>query len=161
LRATEVLAPQGFSISTGQMKQGISRARLKGRFDIVGREPLTILDGAHNPSAIRALMDSVRRLYGERKLTVVFSCLMAKDRRSMAKLIKRYAERVILTRIKSERAATLAALKRSFGMKTPAYPVLEDALLHAQREAGRNGLILVTGSIYLVAEAYLAIDKWG
>ncbi len=157
LLAAEVLDEQGFPISAGQLEQGISRAGLRGRFDIVGRKPLTILDGAHNPSALRALMHAVHRLFGERKLIVVFSCLTAKDRRSMAKIIKRYAERVILTRISSERAATLAELKSSFGMKTPAYPALEDALLYAQREAGRNGLILVTGSIYLVAEAYSAL----
>ncbi len=157
LLAIEILQKKGFSISKDALRRGLQRCELKGRFDIVERNPLLVLDGAHNPSAIRALHHSIQKLFPERKLVVVFSCLTSKDKRSMARTIERYAETVILTRIRSERAATLPELRQAFGKDTLAADSIEGALQQARSHVGGDALILVTGSIYLVAEAYLVL----
>lgn len=158
LLTAEALHGKGFPVSEDALQRGIGQCRLKGRFDIVRQKPLTILDGAHNPPAIRALIRSIGRIFPDKEPAVVFSCLLSKDKRAMARAIERFARKVILTRIRSERAAPLDALGKAFSMSTASCETIEQALDDAEKSADERSLILVTGSIYLVAEAYCALS---
>jgi dihydrofolate synthase/folylpolyglutamate synthase len=157
LLVADLLGERGFPIPKEKLREGLTHCQMKGRLDIVARDPFTVLDGAHNPSAIRALMRTVRKLFPDKKPVVIFSCLSSKDKKTMARTIVRYAESVILTRIKSERATSLSELLKTFGKGTASCGTIKEALDHARRYARKDSLILVTGSIYLVADAYRAL----
>jgi dihydrofolate synthase / folylpolyglutamate synthase len=128
-----------------------------GRLQLLEGDPPTVLDGAHNPAAVAALLESLPDVVGERPLGLVFGVLDDKDAAGMLTPLAGRCARVWLTAPASERAvppAALAALARECGAQrvtceqTPAR-----ALLAAQHWArGRAGAVLACGSLYLVGE---------
>src|SRR3954447_4096405 len=124
-----------------------------GRMEVVGEDPLVILDGAHNGAGMAALADALPEVIGERPLTVVVSILDDKDASAMLGAPLPQAENVVFTRSSTPRAlspGTLAHLAERPDAITVGDPKL--ALERAKQLAGPGGAVLATGSIYLVAD---------
>jgi dihydrofolate synthase/folylpolyglutamate synthase len=130
---------------------------IPGRLQLVGREPPTFLDGAHNPAAVRALLEALPEqpeLRG-RPLGLVLGVLEDKDAASMLGLLMGVCERAWFTAPPSSRALSPAALDsqaRRLGWTGAACePRPERALAAARAWAReRGGAVLATGSVYLV-----------
>ena len=127
-----------------------------GRFDVVDPgDPVTVLDGAHNPSGAVALAESLPEFLAGRPLALVVSILDDKDAAAMLAALLPLCSRVICTAASSPRAlppATLASLARQLGCG-PAGEVEPDprrALARARELSG--GVVLATGSLYLIAD---------
>lgn len=130
--------------------------RVPGRLEAIAREPLTLVDGAHNPAGATALADAVPGVAGGRPLTGVVAILDDKDAAEMLGALLPLFERVVLTRSSNPRSlppATLESLVRQLGGPA-AETVVEprDALKRARELAGPDGAVLATGSIYLVGD---------
>jgi dihydrofolate synthase/folylpolyglutamate synthase len=130
---------------------------IPGRLQLVAADPPTILDGAHNPDAVRALLSSLPELVGERPLGLVLGVLEDKDAVSMLRSLMGACERAWFTAPPSARALSPAALEsqaRRLGFtNTVCEPRPERALRAAQEWAsGRGGVVLATGSVYLVGD---------
>jgi dihydrofolate synthase/folylpolyglutamate synthase len=129
---------------------------IPGRLQIVGHEPLTVLDGAHNAAGIVALTESLPQLTAGRRLVAVVSILDDKDAAGMLRALLPHCEHVVFTRNHSPRAlpaATLASLCAQLdgpGCELEAEP--RRALARARERAGAGGVVLATGSIYLIAD---------
>ncbi len=128
-----------------------------GRLQVVGHEPLTVLDGAHNPDGIAALVESLPELRaGLGNLIVVVSILDDKDAAGMLRGLLSAADGAVFTSSRNPRALpppTLQSLAGQLG--GPASEVVGDAraaVARARELAGPDGLVLATGSIYLVAD---------
>jgi dihydrofolate synthase/folylpolyglutamate synthase len=124
-----------------------------GRLEVVGNDPLVIYDGAHNGAGAAALADALPEIVGDRPLTVVISILDDKDAHAMLDALLPAAENVIFTRTSNPRAlppGTLAHLAGRPDAVTVGDP--RAALEHAKDLAGPDGAVLVTGSIYLIAD---------
>ena len=127
-----------------------------GRMEVTGDDPLTILDGAHNPAGIAAMLPDLRALVGDRPLTAVVSVLDDKDAAGMLTALASCCERAVFTRSSNPSAlppAVLESLWRQAGgghAEVVADPVA--ALAGARAAAGPGGAVLVTGSIYLLAD---------
>jgi dihydrofolate synthase/folylpolyglutamate synthase len=126
-----------------------------GRFQIVGEDPPTLLDGAHNPDAVAALVAALPAVAIPRPLGLVLGVLEDKDAASMLRALLPVCEHAWFTAPPSSRAlppAALESLARQLGFhaSTPeTRPAL--ALAQAQRWAReRGGSVLATGSVYLV-----------
>jgi dihydropteroate synthase len=135
--------------------RGLRSAHWPGRFELMGREPLIVLDGAHNPAAIAELARTLQEFeYGE--LTVVFGAMHDKDHPSMVERLPE-PDGVITCEPATDRAADPAVLTRAFrdaGIDTvESEPAVEDAVEAAIADAGPETCVLVTGSLYVVAEA--------
>ncbi|MEA2274197.1 MAG: dihydrofolate synthase / folylpolyglutamate synthase [Solirubrobacteraceae bacterium] len=131
-----------------------------GRFQTVGERPLTILDGAHNPAGFAALVDALDELPEGAPLVAVVSILDDKDAPGMLAALLPRATRCVYTASTSPRAlspATLASLGEQLG-GPPAdlEPDPHRALALARELAGPDGVVLATGSIYLVADLLAA-----
>jgi dihydrofolate synthase/folylpolyglutamate synthase len=85
LGVIELLQTKGFEISEGQMRKGLESVRWPGRMHIVSRKPLLILDGAHNPAAIRNLVKTVMQDFSYRRLILVLGVMADKD---IAKIVR-------------------------------------------------------------------------
>jgi dihydrofolate synthase / folylpolyglutamate synthase len=139
------------------LERAASETIVAGRLEVVAERPLTLLDGAHNPSGFRALADSLDDVLGERRPRVaVIGVLDDKDAAGMLSLLLPHLDRVVFTRSQNPRSlspATLAALKEKIG-GPPSETVAEPraALERARELAGPEGSVLATGSIYLVAD---------
>ena len=129
---------------------------LRGRLEVVGCDPLTIYDSAHNPAGIRALVDSLAELTTGRGLVAVISVLDDKDAAGMLADLLPLCERVVFTRSSHRNAlpaATLESLCRQLS-GPPAEVVSEPgaALELALGLAGVDGAVLATGSSYVVSD---------
>jgi len=128
-----------------------------GRLQVLDGEPLTVLDGAHNPDAVAALVESLPEVLGGRPTALVLGVLEDKDAAGMLAALLGVCERAWFTAPASSRALSSAALQslaRQLGFEQVACePVPWRALEEARRWASeRGGAVLVTGSVYLVGE---------
>lgn len=127
-----------------------------GRFQVVAADPLTIFDGAHNPSGVVALASALREAIGERRLVAVVSVLDDKDAAGMLGALLPMCSAAVFTASRNPRAlspATLASLAGQLG--GPSAEIEPDprrAVQRARELAGRDGAVVATGSIYLVAD---------
>jgi dihydrofolate synthase / folylpolyglutamate synthase len=128
-----------------------------GRVEIVAHDPLTVYDGAHNPAGAHALAESLGDVLGDRRPRVaVIGVLEDKDAAAMLAELLPHVDRAVFTRSDNPRSlspATLASLAGQLG-GPPAETVSDPraAVAHARSLAGPGGAVLVTGSIYLVAD---------
>ncbi len=124
---------------------------------MISERPLTVLDGAHNPSGAHALAESLDDVLGERRPRVaVIGVLDDKDAAGMLGELLPRVDRVVFTRSHNPRSlspATLTTLEEQVG-GPPAETVADPraALARARELAGPGGSVIATGSIYLVAD---------
>jgi dihydrofolate synthase / folylpolyglutamate synthase len=128
-----------------------ARITVPGRLQVVAERPLTVLDGAHNPSGVEALVAALP----ERPFVGVVSILDDKDAAGMLRPLLARCRTVVCTAAPSPRAlspATLASLAEQLGATAEIVPAPRAAVARAQELAGPEGAVVATGSIYLVAE---------
>jgi dihydrofolate synthase / folylpolyglutamate synthase len=126
-----------------------------GRFQVLDGLPVTLLDGAHNEGGIEALTESLPAFAAGRRLVVVVSILDDKDPAGMLARLLRHADGVVCTACTSPRAlpaATLASLVEQLGGAATVVPGPHRALARARELAGEEGVVVATGSIYLIAD---------
>jgi dihydrofolate synthase/folylpolyglutamate synthase len=128
-----------------------------GRFEEVSTDPPTVLDGAHNPGGLAALSASLPSYLGGRPLTAVVSILDDKDAAAMLRELLPRTARLVATRSANPRAlspATLESLAHQLGAGDVVAAGDPHAALELARELARaeGGVVLATGSIYLVAD---------
>jgi dihydrofolate synthase / folylpolyglutamate synthase len=129
-----------------------------GRVQVVDTDPLTVLDGAHNPEGIAALAEALDDPFaaGRKPVVAVISILDDKDAASMLSALMPKCDALVLTASQNPRALpppTLESLAGQLG--GPPAEVIRDpraALARAREIAGPDGLVLATGTIYLVAD---------
>jgi dihydrofolate synthase/folylpolyglutamate synthase len=141
-----------------------AEVRVPGRLQIVGREPLTLLDGAHNPDGMAALAESLPEIVaGHDRLVAVISILDDKDAAGMLAALLPVCDAFVLTSSQNPRALpppTLQSLARQ--LSGPPSELVRDpraALARARQLAGPNGVVLATGSIYLVADLLRPVKR--
>jgi dihydrofolate synthase/folylpolyglutamate synthase len=127
-----------------------------GRFEVHDGAPTMILDTAHNPGAIEALAESLPEVVARRKLVTMVSILDDKDAGTMLALLAQHSDALVCTATSSRRAlpaATLSSLVEQVGGSSSIVePDPRKALASARRLAGKDGVVLVTGSTYLLAD---------
>ncbi len=148
----------GFETPEIKVIAGLEGMRIPGRMEMVFRNPRVIVDGAHNAASVQALMKSIGLHIPYDSMVVVFGCSEDKDVDGMLRHLALGADKVIFTRARGNpRALDPAELRRRFddisGKMAQAEDTLPEALTTAARAVGREDLICVTGSFYLVGEA--------
>jgi dihydrofolate synthase / folylpolyglutamate synthase len=144
------------SLDEAAVLRAASSLTVPGRFQVVADAPLTIFDGAHNPSGVAALASALRDAVGEKPLVAVLSVLDDKDAAGMLRELVPLASGAVFTASRNPRAlspATLSSLWDQLG--GPAAEIEGDpraAVERARALAGEEGAVVATGSIYLVAD---------
>ncbi len=160
LAVLRIIENRSFPVSQEAIKQGFANCNWRGRFEIISRKPLIILDGAHNPNALRAITAALKEIYPKREITIVFSCLKSKNKKVMASILEKVSKKIIVTKIESERASDIIELKNVFSKVVFMRKNIREALILAKELAGKDSLILVAGSIYLVSEALYVFEGY-
>ncbi len=157
--ALELLAGRGFPFSEEELRRGLAKTVWPARLELIGKRPLLILDGAHNPAAMEGLAAALPEYFSYRRLIAVIGVMADKDW-SMLDFILPLADTVIVTRPELPRSAAPEALaatvKSRFSGKVLVEEKVEGALKRALAMAGAEDAVLVTGSFYTVSEARLA-----
>ena len=160
LGALELLMEKGFYLTDEAVYAGLAATRWPGRLEVFSREPFILLDGAHNPSAVKTLKKFLENSFPSRRLTMVVGILEDKAWKPMMRDLVAVADRMILTRPQYERAADpheLASFVRPLKQDLVVIPKLPDAISFALDETGNADAVCITGSLYTVgdAKAYL------
>ncbi|WP_227356501.1 dihydropteroate synthase [Haladaptatus salinisoli] len=153
-----VLARQVAGVDASTMADGLRKATWPGRFEIVSTEPMVVLDGSHNPGAAAKLGDLLGR-YDYDDLHVVFAAMADKDYEGMVAELPA-VDTAFVTRPDVERAEDVDALADAFGGRAERVHRVESVPEAAERAlaaADETDFVLVTGSLYAVAEAR---DRW-
>jgi dihydrofolate synthase/folylpolyglutamate synthase len=146
---------EGGRLPEGAVRAGLAAVRWPGRFDVVGREPWVVLDGAHNPASARALALSLREYFGEQPKTLVLGISSDKEKAEILKTLAPLASRLILTAAANPRATPpeeLRALLPPVECPVEVTSTVAEALAMALAPP-RNPIVCVTGSLYVVADA--------
>jgi dihydrofolate synthase/folylpolyglutamate synthase len=140
------------------VRRGLADVRWPGRLAVVAERPRVIVDGAHNPAAIDAVLRELPALVGDRPLTLVFAVMADKAWRAMLTTLVPRARRVVLTRV-GRRGLDPAALAGEIdpGIPTRREPDPRVAITTAIAETPPDGAVLVIGSLFLAGEAYAAL----
>ncbi|MDX2114932.1 MAG: folylpolyglutamate synthase/dihydrofolate synthase family protein [Planctomycetota bacterium] len=158
LAVLDKLAERGFELPESKVVQGLESVQIPGRMELAWKEPRIMLDGAHNAPALTALMKSIGAHVPYDSMIVIFGCAADKDLEELLKRVAIGADKVIFTASKGNaRAADPKELARMFveqtGKMCQSAETLDEALSIAVRAAGRDDLVCITGSFYLVGEA--------
>ena len=107
----DCLQRRGWGISEDAIRAGLAQATWPGRFEVLSREPLLIVDGAHNPNGVEALVDTIRAYFPDQKINFVMGVMKDKDYHTMLRLIAPYAARFITELPDAHRALRPEQLK--------------------------------------------------
>ena len=153
----EAAARRGLRIGPDAVARGLSSAVWPGRLERLSIEPLTLLDGAHNPHATRALAHALPGLLGGRPLVLVVGLLADKDAAQTLAPLLPLARALHVCAPDSPRALAPEALAAAARTLAPALPIgvharAREALAAARLDAGTSGAVVACGSLYLAGE---------
>jgi dihydrofolate synthase/folylpolyglutamate synthase len=145
------LLTQGFLVSDAAIREGLETAQHPGRLEIWDTAPRLLFDGAHNPAAAQTLRAYLDELITQ-PITMIFGAMRDKALAEMISILFPTANELILTEIDNPRSASLEMLKSA--TSGDGHPHLAtspgDAIRIAQAVTPTNGLVCVTGSLYLI-----------
>lgn len=156
LDAVDILQKRGFSISEDAVAAGLEHVRWPGRFEVLQKHPLLLLDGAHNPDGVTVLNDCLEHYLPDEKLVFVMGVMADKDYRTMLSLIAPRAERIFTVTPPNGRALSSAELKTLIEAET-SVPVTdadtpENGVRMALAVCNPDQAVCAFGSLYQVAD---------
>lgn len=158
LAAVEQLKKQGYVITEDDIRQGVehvvSDTGLHGRWEVCGTNPTIICETAHNVDGIRAMLAKLNTIVF-RRLHIIYGCVSDKDYSTILTLFPKDAV-LYFTQPSCPRALSCTTLRDNaerLGITGLCYDEVSQAIEAARLHAGDNDLILITGSIFLVADA--------
>jgi dihydrofolate synthase/folylpolyglutamate synthase len=161
IATAEALGRCGFPATPQQIEQGIRQTQWPGRFQVIsadqnplGRE--LIFDVAHNPDGAWSLRSALSEHIGERSITLVFGAMHDKAFHEMVQILFPVAQQVVVTQAKNPRAAStseLAEAAQQVGTEVVQEPSVSLAIQTAAGRTPEGGVIVITGSIFVVGEA--------
>jgi len=157
--AAEQLKGRGFPVTAEAIERGVRDTHWPGRFQVVpahGGWPDILLDVAHNPAGAWALRAALSACFEERAFTVIFGAMRDKAISEIAEILFHLSERVIATQAQNPRSATaeeIRAAAQRTGTEILDAESVASALGESRQLVGTGGLVVVTGSIYVVGEA--------
>ncbi len=156
--AIELRNSYSYNISAAQIAEGIRRTQWPGRLERFRKEGRAdvLLDVAHNPAGVWALRSALSNMSPQPNgMTVVFGCLKDKAFGEMTQILFPLFDKVVLTEVASPRSASLSELQaaaEATGAASEAFANSAEALDRAWELTATDGLVVVTGSVYLVGE---------
>ncbi|HHX65422.1 MAG TPA: bifunctional folylpolyglutamate synthase/dihydrofolate synthase [Chloroflexi bacterium] len=157
--AIEILREQGVAVEPDAVRRGLSTVRWPGRLEVLSRRPLVVVDGAHNIDSIRRLLQAVDDHLPHRHMWLIFGAGQTHNPHDLLDIVHSRATTLYTTRAhhpKATPADDLAAIVAELGGEARAIENVDDALRIALGEAAEDDLILVTGSLFVAAEARAA-----
>lgn len=166
LAAVDILRGRGFDCPEEKITAGLAETRVPGRMQVLSERPKILVDGAHNPAAVGALMRCVGAHVPYDSMVCIFGCCADKDVGALLDRVNLGADKVVFTRASSNpRAADPDELQRLFqersGKMSQVARTFPQALELAISAVSREDLIVVTGSFYLVGDAMKHLHERG
>jgi dihydrofolate synthase/folylpolyglutamate synthase len=133
------------------LKSGFAAARLPARMEVLRRDPVVVIDGAHTPRSVRIVLDTFTRLFGADGV-LLFAAAAGKKIPEMAEILAPAFREIVVSTPGTFRESNAEEVRRAFARLNPGTLLIPDtaqALARAQVLAGSERPLLVTGSFYL------------
>ncbi len=153
--ALEILRFHEFTISAEDIGAGLEKVKWPARVQVIQREPIIVLDTAHNAASAAALRDAIENNLSYEKLIIIIGISLHKDLKGMGRHLCPIADEIILTKVDSPRAVDPEDMKAELAGICGDVIITQDtaaALEKAKSIAGQRDLICITGSVYLAGE---------
>jgi dihydrofolate synthase/folylpolyglutamate synthase len=163
--AAAIVAVESFlekALTPDAVRSALSAASSPGRLEVVARRPTIVVDGAHNPAGAEAVVSALTEAFGWSRLHLVIAISANKDVDGIVAALAPLADRAYAARNASTRSAVGERVAQSLAsarVPVEAFGSVAEALQAARDSAGADDLILVTGSLYTVADARRALGK--
>ena len=151
----EALGAYGYKVSVDCIRKGLYNTLWPGRLEVLRHKPCIVIDGAQNATSALVLKSAIKSLFKYRKLILVFGVSQDKDIKGILSQLCGLAHKIILTAADNPRAAKPEYLKRFLIDKRKEVFLtsgVKEAKTLALRISGKEDLILVTGSLFVVGE---------
>jgi len=163
LAMLDKLKSSGYKIDNEKATQGLNKVSLPGRMEMICDDPRIMIDAAHNAASIQALMQAIGQNVPYDSMVVIFGCNNDKDVAGMLDKLQYGADKVIFTRSNSVKAMSpedLADMYTEICSKMcQTAPSLNEALALARSAVGKEDLICITGSFYLIGQAKMLFQS--
>ena len=163
ITALTVLAARGWRITETQIREGLARVVWPGRFELLGRHPVFLLDGSHNPHGMAATVEGLKTLFPGKRFVFLLSIMADKDVDEMLRLLLPLADQFFTVTADNPRAMPgreLAQRIRAMGAPAEFCTDIVQGVAAAQGAAGYRGRVCALGTLYFsgaVRQAYLAL----
>jgi dihydrofolate synthase/folylpolyglutamate synthase len=154
-------ARASFPVDENAVRTGLQQVRWPGRFETILQRPRVILDGAHNPEGVEALIEELRRLPRAGKLKLLFATMADKEWQIMLRALGETVDEIVFTRVDMERSADPQVLAAGVG-PTLSHRVITNARQATRtllQEAAPEDVIVIAGSLYLLGEVRPLLDQ--
>jgi dihydrofolate synthase/folylpolyglutamate synthase len=153
--AAEELRRQGLNITKENILNALSKVEWHGRLEVMGREPLVVIDGAHNIDGISKLSESVDRYFEYKNMVLILGILADKEVEKMVSVIAPKASRIITVTPNSHRAKAgneLSQVIAKFNRNVEHADEYEEAYNKALSYCSPQDLLLISGSLYMIGD---------
>ena len=160
LNVLDVLLEKGWNISEDHIREGLKDTFWPGRFHIVGRDPLFIIDGGHNPQCLEALVKNIEDYLPGKRIIGLSGVLADKDYGEMYLPVLPLIHQFVCITPPSDRkleAAELAKHLQAVGATATACDTIAQGVAKAKELAGSDGVVLCFGSLYSIGEIQNAL----
>ena len=153
---------RGFKVCAQKVRYALKNVIWQGRMQVLSTSPVIIADGAHNIQGVRAVLDTLSKIWPQRRFRFLISILADKNFGEMLRLICQNAQKIYLAQNSSERAATVqeqAAEVRKYGVEYATADSVSEALKIARAEMSENDILICGGSLFTVGEVLQAFSQ--
>ena len=161
LTIIDTLTEKGWNITEENIREGLKDTFWPGRFQIMRRDPLFIIDGGHNPQCIEALVKNIQDYLADQKVIVLSGVLADKDYGQMYVPVMPYVEEFVCITPPSPRkleAVELAKHLESKGAKATPCDTIAEGVRLAVEKAGKDGVVLCFGSLYTIGDIRAGLE---
>lgn len=151
-----ILRERGMTVPDEAIVKGLEQVRWPGRMETLGHDPLVVVDGAHNVDSTQRLLQSIRSYFTFNRLIVVFGAGHTHIPQEMLSLLLPAVDMMCVTQAHHPKAMPAEELERTahdMGYSVARCDPVDEALDWALEQAAPDDLVLVTGSLFVVAEA--------
>ena len=156
LNALKVLDDLGFSTAAEQKKEGLRTVNWNGRFTVICKKPLFVVDGAHNPAAADMMAASIEHYFKGKRIIYIMGVFADKDYRSVIQKTAHFADRILTIQtpdnIRALPAGELAKTVSEYNPNVQAMDTIKDAVEEAFSLAGEQDVIIAFGSLSFIGE---------
>ena len=160
--ALSVLAHKGWHITEQNIRDGFAAVRWPGRFEVLGRHPIFLLDGSHNPQGTAATVESLQELFPGQKFVFLLSIMADKDVDTMLSLLAPLAQQFFTVTADNPRAMPADQLTdklQALGCRAECCASIPEAVAAAQGAAGYDGRVCALGTLYFSGDVRRAFLK--
>ena len=157
--ALSLLEEKGLALPAEAIQRGLASVNWPGRLEILGREPLVVVDCAHNADSARKLVATLQEIFDFERMVLVLGASADHVTPGLLQALLTSAGRTIVTATRHPKAATptwIQAQAAELGLETEVCPTVPQAMDLALTDAGPQDLVCCTGSVFVAAEARAA-----